>query len=167
MFAPEAQRLFPWAPVSCIVSTPLTTLLLRNMQIKGLKCFTFEEKPNHLVTASIWQWKTHRTLAVWFNKHKRPYLHSLEQKKPPPCCLLDSQRMRHFLGHCFLPSPLRDLDYPQYTCIQYMYTHTASEMVRWAGRPGGGTDVQAHWMIVGGGGGLTGRKWHEEGARSS
>lgn len=66
-----------------------------------------------------------------FDKHKRPYLHSLEQKKPPPCFLLDSQRMRHFLGHCFLPSPLRDLDYSHYTCIQYMYTRSL-----WDGKMG-------------------------------
>lgn len=71
------------------------------------------------------------TMQKHTNKHKRPYLHSLEQKKPPPCCLLDSQRMRHFLGHCFLPSPLRDLDYPHYTCIQYMYTHSL-----WDGKMG-------------------------------
>lgn len=46
----------------CIVSIPLTALLLCNTQIKGLKCFTFEEKPNHLVTVSIWQCKNTQDL---------------------------------------------------------------------------------------------------------
>lgn len=98
-------QLFLWQPVSCIISTPLTALMLCNPHIKGFKHFKHFMKRKPLG----------RCFNPTKNQHSRLWLSNVINvikqictpwsNKPPPCCLPDSQEMHHFLGHCFLPSP--------------------------------------------------------------
>lgn len=111
--------------VTCMVSTtPHLLLLLHNTHIKAFKrlrkrkpfghCFNLTKKKH----AGPWSFNLINII---------DHICAPRGNKPPPCCLLDSRGMHHFLGHCLFPSPLLG---PRLTPNIHTYTHTPQSL-RW------------------------------------